>query len=71
MAEVVPGNCYAAKGGRTTRFWVVLAVNKNSCPMLGIDADGNVVSAQTYAKYHLEARPIAYKVDITQLRFEV
>jgi hypothetical protein len=71
MAEVIPGNVYAAKGGRTTRFWIVLAVNKNTCPMIGIDAEGNIVSAQTYARYHLEARPIAYHVSLDQLVFEV
>lgn len=66
----VPGNLYAAQGGKPTKFWLVVAVRGTSCPMLGLDADMNVVSAQTYATYALERRNIVGFAELSEVRFQ-
>lgn len=67
---VLPGNLYAAQGGKPTKFWLVVAVRGRSCPMLGLDADMKVVSAQTYATYAIERRKIVGFVNLSEVRFE-
>jgi hypothetical protein len=67
--KVEPGNLYAAQGGKPTRYWLVLAVNATSCPMLGLDENLNIVSAHTYALHAMERRPVLDKIDLGQVAF--
>lgn len=69
--KVEPGNLYAAKGGKPTRFWLVVAVRGTSCPCLGLDEDMNIVSAQTYATYCMERRTVLNKIDLRQVEFVI
>ena len=58
QATVQVGNVYPAQGNRPTSMWVVVAVRDRSACMLGLDAEGNVCSAQTYNCRALEDRPV-------------
>ncbi len=67
--KVEPGNLYAAKGGKPTRYWLVVAVCGRSCPMLGLDENMNIVSAQTYGVHAMERRPVLDRIDLRQVEF--
>lgn len=67
--KVEPGNLYAAKGGKPTRYWLVVAVCGRYCPVLGLDAEMNIVSAQTYGVHAFEQRPLLDKIDLRQVEF--
>ena len=47
------GNVYRCKGGANAdqKFWIVVALPRDRCVMLGIDADGNIVSSATYGQH--------------------
>ena len=65
--EIVVGNVYSAKGGKAktrddTKYWAVVAVGEHSVSMLGLDADGNVVTAQSYLKHVIEGRRLVGRV---------
>lgn len=68
--KVVPGNLYAAKGGKPTKFWLVVSVRETSASMLGLDEEMNITTAQTYGTYAMERRPLLGTVDITKVSFQ-
>lgn len=65
------GDIYAAKGGRDTKFWLLVSIKPGtqSACVLGLDKDFNVVSAQTYTTYALERRAVLGHVNIEEVRF--
>lgn len=65
------GNLYAAKGGRDTKFWLLVSIKPGttSACVLGLDAEFNIVSAHTYATYALERRKVVGRVNIEEVRF--
>jgi hypothetical protein len=65
-----PGDIYRAGGGKSTRFWLVIAVNGNSCPVIGLDVEMNITTAQTYATYYFDRRKLVGKVDLSEVRIE-
>ena len=57
------GNVYAARGGsrgESPRMWVLVAVDEKSegCALLGLNADGDIISAVKYYKYTLAKWPV-------------
>jgi len=65
------GNIYAAKGGRDTKFWLLVSIKPGttSACVLGLDAEFNIVSAHTYTTYALERRKVVGRVNIEEVRF--
>lgn len=75
------GNVYPAKGGHgrgAGDYWVVISIvgNDNAdllgkkAVLLGVKRDMSVVSAACYNLLSLSERPILFKIDIAELRFE-
>ncbi len=51
------GNVYAAKGGVKPHLWIVAAVNdEKSVTLIGLDIQGEIVSATNYAMHAFERR---------------
>lgn len=71
--DVKIGNVYPAKGGRgNTKFWIVIARHQSAIVMLGLDAEGEVVSSQTYGFWSMEDRPVlGFCAGIEQLNFDI
>ena len=71
------GNLYRSKGGRDTRFWLLISIKPTSCPklrsdtacLLGLDDDYNIVSAQSYGIHALRHREVIGYIDIEEIRF--
>lgn len=73
-SDVVPGNIYPAKGGRSTpgtEYWLVIAVYETGAHVIGFDAEGNPVSTASYGKHALRERPLLGKADLSKLTIEV
>lgn len=58
MGVVAVGNVYPAQGNRPTVAWVVVSVRNGRITLLGIDAEGEVCSGQTYAEHTMQDRPL-------------
>lgn len=65
------GNLYRSKGGRDTKFWLLLSIKPGttSACCLGLDENRNVVSAQTYATYALERREVIGRINVEDIKF--
>lgn len=50
------GDVYKAKGGGSTRYWVVMGLTARMAASLGLSSDGAVVSATSYSVTVFEAR---------------
>ena len=71
-SDVVPGNIYAAMGGKRnpgTSFWIVMACSERAAHLLGIDSRGEIVSTSSYIKSALQRRPVLGRVDVSAVRF--
>ena len=65
------GNLYPSKGGRDTKFWLLISIKEkeNRAILLGLDKDFEIVSGQTYSLSTFERRtPIGF-MDIEDIRF--
>jgi hypothetical protein len=58
LSPVAVGNVYPAQGNRPTVAWVVVSVRTGRVTVLGIDAEGQVCSGQTYAEHAMSDRPL-------------
>jgi hypothetical protein len=56
--RVEVGNVYPAQGNKPTAAWIVVEVREGRAVLLGIDSEGQVCSAQTYAVHAMEDRPV-------------
>lgn len=56
--EVLVGNVYPAKGGRKPNYWLIVSVTGSSAHALGLNAEGEIVSATSYGLHAFEDRPI-------------
>lgn len=71
------GNLYRSKGGRDTKFWLLVAIKPTTAPLirsntaclLGLDDDNNIVSAQSYGIHALRHREVIGYVNIEEIRF--
>jgi hypothetical protein len=65
--EVAVGNVYAAKGGKAsqrddTKYWAVVAVKEHGVSLLGLDAEGHVVTTANYLKHAVSGRQLVGRV---------
>lgn len=66
------GNVYAAKGGKGTRFWVVVAMKKETSYLLGVNEEGKISSSQSYYTDVVGRMPlIGYCPDVDGMEFNV
>jgi len=71
VAEVAVGNVYASKNTHKTVAWLVLSIRSHSVHMVGIDAEGQVSSTQSYNLHALEGRKLLGRVDLSRLEFDI
>lgn len=76
MSEPEVGNLYRSKGGRDTKFWLLIAIKpttscirSNTACLLGLDDENNIVSTQSYGIHALRHREVIGRVNIEELRF--
>jgi hypothetical protein len=55
--EVRIGNVYRSKNTRTTKYWVVIGINKDMVHMVGIGDSGEMTGLQTYGRWVMEGSP--------------
>lgn len=65
------GNVYSSKNTHKTKAWVVMSVYGNMVHLLGIDAEGQVSTTQSYNLHTMERRPLIGRVDISSLEFDI
>lgn len=64
------GNLYAAKGGRGTKFWLLIALKENGgAVLLGLDDESNIVSGQTYGAHALRHREVIGWINVEEINF--
>lgn len=69
-SDVLPGNLYPAKGGRSspgTKYWLVVATTERGACCLGISNNGGITSTTTYLKSAMRERPIVGRCDIESI----
>ena len=64
--EVKVGNIYPAKGGAKgekggTKFWLVVGLTQHGAHAIGLNDEGEIVSATSYLKSAFASRPILGK----------
>ena len=64
--EVQVGNIYPAKGGAKgekggTKFWLVVGLSQTGAHAVGLNDEGEIVSATSYLKSAFASRPILGK----------
>lgn len=73
--EIQVGDVYPAKGGRTGAvYWVVIGISGDwkNVKVLGIDKDGEVVSATGYNAHSLRERPkVGFAKGLADLEFDI
>ena len=69
--EVEVGNVYSSKNTLKTKAWIVLNINGNTVHLLGIDAEGEVSSTQSYSMHSVERRTMIGKVNLSALEFDI
>lgn len=68
------GNVYSAKGGSKPNIWVVLRADEEnrSVTLLGLDTQGEVVSATNYAMHAFEKREcIGYCPEVADMQLTI
>jgi hypothetical protein len=76
MAEPRVGNIYKAKGGRDTKFWLLVSIKRRvrgdllsgTACLLGLDDHFNIVSAQSYGLHALLDRNVVGWVDVSTIK---
>lgn len=48
------GNVYAAKGGRKTSYWIVIALFNNMAHCVGVNDDGVITATTSYGAHVFE-----------------
>lgn len=70
--EIAIGNVYLAKGGKgPTKYWMVVQIADHRISVLGIDADGNITTAQNYLRHAIEGRQYVGHVQLNQLTLDI
>ena len=69
--EVEVGNVYSSKNTHKTKAWLVLNITGNTVHLLGIDAEGQISSTQSYAMHAFERRTLIGRVDLSALDFDI
>ena len=71
VPEVEIGNVYSSKNTHKTAAWVVLNITGNTVHLLGLDAEGQVSSTQSYCRHSLERRSLIGRVNLSALEFDI
>lgn len=71
VPEVEVGNVYASKNTHKTAAWLVMNITGNTVHLLGIDAEGEVSSTQSYAMHSFERRSLIGRVNLSALEFDI
>lgn len=69
--EVEVGNVYSSKNTHKTKAWLVVNVCGNTVHLLGLDADGQISSTQSYGVHAIERRSLIGRVDLSSLEFDI
>lgn len=73
--EIKIGDVYPARGGKTGAvYWVVVGISGDwKCVrVLGVDENGDVVSATSYNPHSLQDRPrVGFVKDLDKLEFDI
>lgn len=68
------GDVYPAKGGRgDTIYWIIVGTTmRGGCAVLGIDGEGQVISAQSYNASAFKDRPLLGRCqNLAELSFDI
>lgn len=65
------GNVYSSKNTHKTCAWIVLNITGNTAHVLGVDAEGEVSSTQSYALHAFERRILIGRVNLAPLEFDI
>lgn len=71
VPEVEVGNVYASKNTHKTTAWLVMRIVGNSVHMLGLDAEGQVSSTQSYGLHSFDNRALIGRVNLAGLEFDI
>lgn len=72
--ELRVGNVYPSKGGRGTRYWVVINIREKGVDLIGLDAEGEISGATSYGRWAFEngSRPLLGRVEgLDRLDFDI
>lgn len=69
--EVAVGNVYCSKNTHKTVAWVVVGLSGQAVHLIGLDAEGQVSSTQSYNRHAIEGRKLIGRVDLSQLEFDI
>lgn len=69
------GNVFAARGGArdsSPKFWVLVAVTKDAGVLIGLNANGEVISGTKYYHHTIQKWPIVgFVKDIESMSFDM
>lgn len=69
--EVAVGNVYCSKNTHKTVAWLVVGLSGHTVHLLGLDAEGQVSSTQSYNRHTMDRRKLIGRVDLSQLEFDI
>lgn len=69
--EVEVGNVYGSKNTHKTVAWIVLQVVGRTAHMVGVDADGQISTTQSYNVMAMEGRALIGRVDLSAMEFDI
>lgn len=69
--EVEVGNVYASKNTHKTAAWLVMNITGNTVHLIGLDAEGEVSSTQSYGLHSFERRNLIGRVNLGPLEFDI
>ncbi|MAD98748.1 MAG: hypothetical protein CMB99_15600 [Flavobacteriaceae bacterium] len=64
------GNIYPRRGPGPSDIWIVISQKSDGmCICLGLDSEGNIVSAQHYQPHYLTSKDPIGRINVEELRF--
>ena len=69
------GNVFSARGGAkdsSPKFWVLVATTNDSCVLIGLNRNGEVISGTKYYNHTVQKWPVVgFVKDIESMTFEM
>jgi hypothetical protein len=69
--EVEIGNVYASKNTHKTKAWVVMQISGQTVHLLGLDAEGEISSTQSYGLHSFDRRTLIGRVNLSAMEFDI
>lgn len=69
--EVEVGNVYVSKNTHKTAAWLVMSITGNTVHLLGLDAEGEISSTQSYGLHSFERRTLIGRVNLNKLELDI